>query len=72
LAIWRGEHDHTTPYRGDRGIRFEPMQPEGAPRLRASAEARIEDGRRRTVLHEAAERSEREPDEEPVSRPLPF
>ena|SRR5215216_750819 len=24
-AIWNGDHDHTTPFPGDRGIRFEPM-----------------------------------------------
>ena len=25
LPIWLGEHNHQTPYRGDRGIRFEPV-----------------------------------------------
>lgn len=25
LRIWNGQHDHTTPFPGDRGIRFERM-----------------------------------------------
>lgn len=25
LVIWRGDHDHKTPYKGDNGIRFEPI-----------------------------------------------
>jgi hypothetical protein len=26
FEIAYGEHDHTTPYKGDNGIRFEPMK----------------------------------------------
>ena len=26
LPIWIGAHDHTTPYRGDGGLRFEPAR----------------------------------------------
>ncbi len=26
-AIWSGERDHTAPYPGDRGIRFERLEP---------------------------------------------
>ena len=25
-AIWTGEHDHTKPFKGDNGIRFEPVE----------------------------------------------
>lgn len=26
IEIWSGEHDHKTPYEGDRGIQFEPKE----------------------------------------------
>ena len=26
LEIFTGEHDHTKPYKGDNGIRFEPIK----------------------------------------------
>jgi hypothetical protein len=26
LKIWNGENDHTKPYPGDKGIRFEPIE----------------------------------------------
>jgi hypothetical protein len=25
MAIWRGDHAHTTPYRGDHGVRYERL-----------------------------------------------
>lgn len=33
MPIWLGEHDHRTPYPGDHGIHFEPVQvgPKVAP-----------------------------------------
>jgi hypothetical protein len=30
MAIWMGEHDHRKPYRGDHGIRFEPIEADNA------------------------------------------
>lgn len=32
LQIWRGENDHRTPVSGDHGIRFEPVDTDGARR----------------------------------------
>ena len=31
-AIWLGRHDHTTPYPGDRSIKFEPLEIRGVAR----------------------------------------
>jgi len=26
MSIWEGKNDHTEPYKGDNGIRFEPIE----------------------------------------------
>lgn len=31
LPIWRGEHNHTTPYPGDSGVQFESVPDEEVP-----------------------------------------
>jgi hypothetical protein len=41
MRIWLGEHDHQRPYRGDRGIRFSPHQPEDLDTLDAIAHREI-------------------------------
>lgn len=43
MPIWLAEHDHRTPYPGDRGIRFEPVEvprPAPAPSGSSSPKAR--------------------------------
>jgi hypothetical protein len=40
--IWNGERDHTTPYPGDHGVRFEPKTDEDRVRERALADEAAE------------------------------
>jgi hypothetical protein len=52
--IWRGEHDHRTPYPGDHGIRYEALRPEDVAFLKGAAQGqRLEPG---LSVAEAAER----------------
>ena len=44
LPIWLGEHDHRTPYGGDRGIQFQRITIEEA-RRRAGRAPALEPGR---------------------------
>jgi hypothetical protein len=48
LVIWNGERDHSTPYPGDHGIRFEPKTDEDRERERKLAEEAVEYIRRLT------------------------
>lgn len=33
-VIWRGDHDHREPYKGDDGIQWEPVEKKRSPRPR--------------------------------------
>ena len=35
MPIWRAQHEHRTPFPGDRGIRWEPLRPEDVAALKA-------------------------------------
>ena len=37
MRIWKGEHDHRRPYRGDHGIRFSSLRPEDIESIEAVA-----------------------------------
>jgi hypothetical protein len=61
LEIWKGRHDHQTPYAGDNGIQFEPYTLEELraliAELRERARLRPPPQRRRTATESVAEPS---------------